>query len=350
MKNHAVIVLATIVAGCCQPDAEPKQPDAHRAWAARVGGAVFSPDGRSLLTGYTNDRGDQPLIQRLVLWNVDSEVRAWSSVGKESLVPIAFLPKGKEVLIRAQDSLQIWDVQSGQYVRSIAKGVGDIRVAKLSEDGALALTGGENGSLVLWKVSTGERIRTFAPSPAAVKDVAISPDNKIGLVKLSDRQEETASVKVWNLETGDLVRQEAWPCSLTSPLSFTGEDAHRAVVGLFEGGDREGKIAVWDPLTGTIRQRLSAYGPFALSPRLIAIADRTGTLAVLDIATGGVVQRVQMPYDDVDVICMSSDGKLVFTARGRFLEGGETTMELVIWHANGGSPTILRGLSWTRGL
>ncbi|MBI3726182.1 hypothetical protein HY251_19810, partial [bacterium] len=84
----------------------------------------------------------------------------------------------------------------GSYAWKHASHVHSLSV---SADGKRAVSGGEDGNLVLWEVPSGRELRTIE-NGASVYACAISPDGRLALTGSG------AIVKLWDLETGKLVR------------------------------------------------------------------------------------------------------------------------------------------------
>ena len=166
--------------------------------------AQFSRDGKSIVTA-SQDRTAKR-------WDFGSgEVRKTFSEGHEFLTSgAAFLPGGTQLVTSAVDNtIRIWDVSRGTELARF-DGTGRGAIFEISADGALMITGDvrddskgdEPWQAQLWDIKTQKLIRKFAGHRNEVTAVAISRDKKY--VATGD---SAGSCKLWNAETGDLVRE-----------------------------------------------------------------------------------------------------------------------------------------------
>jgi len=64
---------------------------------------------------------------------------------------VGFSTDGRTVLTAAMDgSVRVWDANTGAEVRAFEWGIGKIRAAVVSPDGALCAAGSDSGHLVVW--------------------------------------------------------------------------------------------------------------------------------------------------------------------------------------------------------
>ena len=75
----------------------------------------------------------------------------------------------------------------------------------VSGDGRLALSASSDRTVKVWDLRSGQVLRTLAGHTGGVNSVAVSGDGRLALSASSDR-----TVKVWDLETGQ--------CLATLPL------------------------------------------------------------------------------------------------------------------------------------
>ena len=75
----------------------------------------------------------------------------------------------------------------------------------VSADGRLALSGSADRTVKVWDLTSGQELRTLAGHADGVNSVAVSADGRLALSGSDDR-----TVKVWDLETGN--------CLATLPL------------------------------------------------------------------------------------------------------------------------------------
>ena len=70
----------------------------------------------------------------------------------------------------------------------------------MTPDGCRALSGSYDRTLKLWDLQTGDLIRSFVGHTEAICSVAVSPDNRHALSGSVDR-----TLRLWDLSTGQLL-------------------------------------------------------------------------------------------------------------------------------------------------
>ena len=114
---------------------------------------------------------------------------------------------GAHLLTGSEDgTLKLWDVATTRLVRTFSGHKGDVTAVALSPDGTRALSGSKDKTIRLWEVATGRLIRTIYAHldsrSGEVSSVAFSPDGK----RLLSSSGGEDAAKLWDAETGRLVR------------------------------------------------------------------------------------------------------------------------------------------------
>jgi WD40 repeat protein/tRNA A-37 threonylcarbamoyl transferase component Bud32 len=92
-----------------------------------------------------------------------------------------------------QTTTRVWETATGKLVREITGN----EWAAFTPDGKRLLCAGPDNALHLWDMATGQEIRSFEGHTDSVRTVAISPDGKRALSGSND-----TTVRVWDLEAG----------------------------------------------------------------------------------------------------------------------------------------------------
>lgn len=239
----------------------------------RILSAAISPDGQYLATG-----------------SDDSTVKVWSLHGGELLrticghstavLLVAFSPASKTLLTRSRGgSVKLWNLQSGELLKRLAdvhrhesvavsadwqilaigttKGTielqhlnsgqllqvlsgyqgDDISAIALSPNGKMLVASGLNAAsgfcratVTLWELPSGEVRGTFGSE----NYVAISPDSQI-LVSHGGK-----IIKLWNLETGELLHSLQTGIRITSAAAISPDGKYFAL-GCFDG-----TVRIWN--------------------------------------------------------------------------------------------------------
>jgi hypothetical protein len=236
-------------------------------------GAAFSPDGRFILSGGSDNRlrlwntvpvgelrlfightapayamGFSPDGKRVLSYSDDKTIRIWEAAtglelrrleGHTDAVPSAVLSlDGRRILSGSFDkTVRLWDAETGKELKRLEGSTLPVRSVALSPDGRRALSGGE--TVRLWDVEAGQEVRKFDGHDKDVLAVAFSPDGRRALSGSADK-----TMRLWDVDTGkELHKFEGHTNSIAS-VAFT-PDGRRALTGSLDG-----TVRLWDLDTG----------------------------------------------------------------------------------------------------
>jgi len=153
-----------------------------------VAAVAFSPDGQLLATAGSGKTAR--------LWQVPSGELVRTLPGHTGVVyAVAFSPDGQLLATAGGDrTARLWQVPSGELLRTLPGHTGWVSTVAFSPDGQLLATAGTDRTALLWKVSSGEPLRTLSGHTRAVNDVAFSPDCLLLATAGSDR-----TARLWAL-------------------------------------------------------------------------------------------------------------------------------------------------------
>lgn len=174
-----------------------------RRFPAHVNGVstiLFSPDGKRLATGGGDDR--------IRLWDVATGRRLGQVCDLTHPRPLAFLDKGKSLLVNEEDGHQLFDVES---LRSLATLPVTMRTAgvylpeqRLIVAAAVVMAEKKpdhgfpgRETLITWRELTGKVIRSVR-LPVDDEDVCLSPDANL----MANRSGPEGFVALWDLQSG----------------------------------------------------------------------------------------------------------------------------------------------------
>ena len=154
----------------------PLKGDGGEVWAA-----VFSPDGKWILTG--------GMGQTAQLWDADTG----RPVGEplmlhQGIFAAAFSPDGATFLTAdTSGKVAFWQTKTGRPVGRPLKHPGAVRSAAFRPDGKAVLTGCDEGFVRLWQTATGKAVGPAVRSDKPIMAVAFSPDGRT--LRMSDGRE-----------------------------------------------------------------------------------------------------------------------------------------------------------------
>jgi WD40 repeat protein len=310
---------------------------------------AISPDGQTLVSGSADSQEDKSTEgespsnasseSKIRVWNLrngkplftlPTQYPVWSVVispDSKTLVsstanvsPTAQLAPPADGSDRG--SIQIWDLQTGDLLRTIPKSADDGMFIAISPDGK-TLASGANEAIKLWDLKTGELIRTLEPQSSGVNSVIFSQDGRVLASTGFD-----GKIKVWNPRTGELIRTLEGQSGSISSLAIS-PDGQTLVSGVTNGGS--GSISTWDLRTGELINTftpLDTVASLAISPDGKTLASgswdsKTGTIRIWNLETGRLLRNMRAHISVVDSLTFSPDGKT--------LASGSLDQSIKVW-------------------
>jgi WD40 repeat protein len=216
-----------------------------RVWDTRTGRCLRTINHPSMVTAVRLSP-DQRWVASAAFCG---QIGVWSIDNGDCLMKIAsrqndnakwthFNADGRWALCDAYDSIRLWDLGSGQCVRTV--GCHDrISSVSLTPDGGRAVAGTGDHTVRIWDMGTGECLHTLVGHTGRIGVVSVSPE---GDLAVSGDDEKT--VRVWDLGSGDCMHvlrdlpDRLWSVRLVCNGRF-----------VMTGGVR-GTIQIWDSRTG----------------------------------------------------------------------------------------------------
>ncbi|HUK99794.1 MAG TPA: caspase family protein [Nitrospirota bacterium] len=160
----------------------------------------YSPDGKYAVSASWD--------RKVRLWDISTgeEIRTFDS----SANSVVFSPDGKSILsggISGDNTVKLWDIFTGNELKTFRGHSKWITAAAFSPDGKYAISGSGDATLKLWEVSSGKEMKTFRGhmegytitnwvTPPGVLSATFSPDGKY-IMSAGD-----ASIRLWDVKTG----------------------------------------------------------------------------------------------------------------------------------------------------
>ncbi len=156
---------------------------------------AFSSDGKLLAAGSGGEGSE------VVVWDIETGEESYRLAKAKS--PIAFNKSGTRLATASGDDLiKIWDVESGDKIRTI-EGAGVVVALAFNPNGrTIASIGGDEGSYEIksWSVADGKQQEDFSPEIKPHGGFAFAPDGQSIIV--ADKVDYSAAIKSLDAETG----------------------------------------------------------------------------------------------------------------------------------------------------
>ncbi|MCI0458589.1 MAG: hypothetical protein L0Z62_16625 [Gemmataceae bacterium] len=296
--------------------------------------AVFSPDGRHLLSGGTDRNGR-------LSDSVTGATLATLTGHKAPVRAVAYRPDGK-VLATGGNRVIVRDAATGQPLVTLAgHKSGGTQSLAFSPDGKRLASVGFDRMVRIWDPESGKEVQTLRGHTGALYSVAYSPDGNLlasaGGGKAGDSVR--SEVKVWDTRTGEELLSLLEPGGGILGVAFH-PDGKRLATAAYSRG-----VKVWDvtardekpvPLLSFPAQ-VKGWCNCAFSPdgKLLATGGPGGPIALRDADSGRPVQTLMGLVAPVAHLAFSPDGKRLAVCRSG-------TSTLVVYDL--GEPRLARRL------
>jgi WD40 repeat protein len=308
--------------------------------ADQVADLAFTPDGQYLVSGSgrSDPTAGASADNSIRIWDVQTgaPVRVLSGHAG-GVTSLSVNPDGSHLLSGSMDkTARLWDLETGQELRQL-RGHGIYVTGVAFEPGgrtALSITGGS--SILEWDLDTAAFTTTFGASGRFAPSVlALSPDG--GLALSGGAGEDP--INIWDMETyypvGRFRAHEGADLQITA-LSIS-PDSHYAL-----SGDSGGTALLWEIASGEVLHQLSGHtgavvdASFGPGGQRALTCDQRGAAILWDLQSGSPLGLFTAPDVGATQACtLSPDGRLGAIAAGN---------EIVIWQIM--TPTLQELLDW----
>lgn len=150
---------------------------------------AFSADGSLLAAG--------DVSHDVHVWQVGTQQPVLTLKADGWVWSVAFSPKGRLLASSASRSVCLWDVQTGQCVRSLQGYASRIFSIEFSPDGTRLISGSEDQLIRIWNVETGQLLHCLKRHTDEVRSIAVHPSGQWFASAGCDR-----TIRFWDIESG----------------------------------------------------------------------------------------------------------------------------------------------------
>jgi WD40 repeat protein len=299
-----------------------------------AGCAVFSPDGRHLITGSIyNNGGKDPT--HAVRWDASTgrEVRAFQQDTDpgilDEVATVAVSPDGRRLASGTLTAVTVWDAATGKPVHTLTGHTGSVTCVAFNPDGGRLATAAMDPTVMVWDVAAGKQLVTLrrqCDSPTLA--VAFSPDGRKLVTggwgkRVTD--DWAQQVSVCDAATGQELRTLEGHTSSVHGLAFSRDGRYLAT----GGSDRT--LRLWDPETGeglrTFKGHTGGVNAVAFSPdgRRLVSGSEDQTVRLWDVETGQELLTLKGHPGGVSSVAFSPDGRRLAAGSGGVLRVWDAT-------------------------
>lgn len=276
---------------------------------ADIKSAVFSPDGRHVLSGSVD--------ALLKLWDSATGECLRTMQGHEGAInSVAFSPDGLRLLSGSADgTLRVWNALSGECSHVLTDHRGAINCVAFSPNGECLLSASDDRSLKLWNSANGECLRSMHGHEGKVTSTAFSPDGSHILSGACDK-----TIRLWDVATALCLRKIEVSSDVSS-VAFSQHKKARRVL----SGSHDSRLHLWDAVSGQrVHELPAAVGhvsgvAFSCNGEALICGWLSGDLVLRNAITGDQLFSLKLDTE-VNGVAFSPDGKRVLAAVGDRIE------------------------------
>ncbi len=213
---------------------------------------AFSPDKTHIATS----AGDKTVK----IWSIESGRLVRTLAGHSGTVTsIAYSPDGSAIASASYDkTLKLWDPATGNLIRTLTGNPGDIQSVAFSPDGSQLISGGSerydgkpkspSDYLRLWNVQTGQMIRSFKGHTTSVASATFSSNGRYVVSGSWDK-----TVRLWDSRNGRLMRTMRGHPSIVNSVAMSPDGSHIVSAGA------DGEVKLWSTRTGRVLRTVNTH-------------------------------------------------------------------------------------------
>jgi WD40 repeat protein len=158
---------------------------------------IITPNNKKVITA--------PALGNTVkVWDLDTGKELFNCIAGKLVNSLAVTPDSKWFVSGGVDDngfglIIIWDINTGERVRTITAHDKAIKAVAITPDGQKLISASKDQTLIIWDLITGNQLKTLIGHTSHVLTLAITPDSKYVASGSADE-----SIRIWNLDTGNL--------------------------------------------------------------------------------------------------------------------------------------------------
>ncbi len=201
--------------------------------------------------------------------------------------------------------------QNAQTIRTLTGHSQSVGALAISPDGKTLVSGSDDTTIKVWNLETGNLLLTLTGHTDIILSLAISPNGQTIASSSLD-----GTVKLWNLQTGELIRtiKRDW---LVKSIAYS-PDGQKIAIGSWNKTRRKAEIEVWNSSTGEVIQSFSLsresnlFVAFSPDGKTLGSANEDGTIKLWNMDTGESLPTLKQD-NAVKAIAFSPDGKTLLS-------------------------------------
>ena len=245
---------------------------------------------------------------------------------------VAFSPDGKLLATGSMDnSIKLWNTQSGKEIRSFAMQTGFIRSLNFSPDGSKLLSASSDNKAMLYEVQSGELLAEFKQKKNRLWKACFSPDGS-KVLTMDDRTQ----LILWDALSGELIKEykKEYDAEITTHW-FTASGESLITI----NANKKSQLTNLNDSALSVEFNIQKPYSYAVSPtnKVLAIGSSTQHIELFNIETG---ERTDSLVPNPDKGCNGCKTRIVFSHTGKKLVSVTKYSGVDIWDVRTGEKLL----------
>jgi WD40 repeat protein len=302
---------------------------AHRGPVTQL---VKSPDGKQIAFATSS---------YVHVIDVQSGKLVYSLIGhRGSVSSISWRGDGKYLLTSSYDNTaKIWQVGTGQVVRTVTAGDSDLNIATFSPDGKSFAVGGDDKLVRVFDSESGKMLRTLKGHNEIVEALAYAPNGKM----LASGDDE-GGLRIWNVN-GESIKILKSGQSTIRQLGFSPNSASLATVG--DNSVRLWTAPTWTAKVITSKDDRQVYSfAWDSTGKRIAIAASDFVIRLIDLERNNAFALIGKHADGINGVIWLDPKTIVSGGVDGLVRGWDATNKKQSF-AFSGTPSRLKSAAYS---
>ena len=283
--------------------------------ASIVNSVAVTPDGRFAISAAGGLVGADNTLK---VWDLKTGEEVNTLKGHTSWIrSVAVTPDSRFAISAAGDkfsqdnTLKVWDLKTGGVIRTLKGHTDYVMSVTVTPNGRFAISGAEDNTLRVWDLETWGLVETLKGHTYHIVSITVTPDSRFAI------SGSHMELIVWDLETRRIVRElsrgHTWVHIGFNSVTVT-PDGRFAI-----SGSIDKTLKVWDLETGELVRVLEGHTDYVMSVtvtpdgRFAISGSKDKTLKVWDLSISAVVASFN-DEGSLYACAVAPDGKTVVAA------------------------------------
>lgn len=264
----------------------------------KVLSVAISPDGQIIASGLADGN--------IKLWNKNTGKELRTLAGHSSTIDsLAISPDGQTLASGSRDkTIKIWNIQTGQLLHTLTETPGSVVSVAISPDGQMIAAGSVEDKVIrIWNLRSGKLLHSLSGHSYSIWSIAFCSDSQTLVSSSADK-----TIKIWDVNKGQLLRNLSGTLNVirslaVSPYGSTiasGTYSNKDVIGGESNTEDDATIKIWNRNTGELLRTLKGHtrtiSALAIDPfgHILASGSYDGTIKIWNLHSGQLLHSLDV--------------------------------------------------------